>query len=485
MSFEIPIFQIDEYKLNIYILQVNSVYNHGNPLAPPDVLTDPIRFHNPKTQSFAPTTSVDSDIETHQAYIPRESTGFVPQWLTSSVGNSKESRNCSGSDKNSSGSSTNKDKLRSFLQNSQNSGSGSSGTEFFYLPRQTEDAVPVELRNGNPPLVIENGLYRIRPLNSGAQSQGVNIGAGSELIRVSEPTINHGSQINKTWEIPERDTNDVQPSKAQHIHDISPMNYESDPVLELAANNSVSTITNNLELLTPRSLTTNVDTINSVPESQGQKATSGSAEDMATDAINYRSENNSKNVCSENTTSKTVSFQTQSSKFSDCLGTSGQTPRVHQSDSTNEGEVLYQLVHSDHGAQLVPISLLKHPSVLSVQQTLPSQGQGQHVQSQGQYEGSSNLITSPRSQRSNQGQYEGSSNQFTSPRSQRSNHDLSPPVKDQGAKTVKECTDDSGHFSVDTNPWSRVKLDAGLKRLHYLVKEIKECGKISSKFNID
>jgi len=32
------------------------------------------------------------------------------------------------------------------------------------------------------------------------------------------------------------------------------------------------------------------------------------------------------------------------------------------------------------------------------------------------------------------------------------------------------------------NPWSKVKMDAGLKKLKYLLGELKECGKIGSKY---
>lgn len=369
----------------------------------------------------------DSDIGAFQAYIPRDSTGFLPVngQTPELVGVSKPQEN------NQSGSSGNKSK--SSQHSSSNNTGNSSGTEYIYLPRPVGN-MDVDDRNVPPGFQFQNGLYQIKslgPITTGASGEERQI-HGAQLIPVS-PTFpastgrtNSGSDatsnINPIWEIPERDNNG--PAKSPRI---------VQDYIEIAAD-ALSTIdgsvsvSHTMETLTPRSNIT--DTNTGVPE-VGRTKVQSSKSKATSDMKNRKNVKiDSKKISSNESsgTNKTVSFNTQSSQFS--------VSNSAQSQTTQSAGSLYHLIQTDKGRELVPVSLVHHPSFVHIPSAIVGQG----------HQNSSSAMTS-------EGQ--------------------SQPIADQGSEIMP--------VAGQPNPWSRVRLDAGMKRVHYILSEMRECGKINSK----
>ncbi|XP_069108305.1 uncharacterized protein [Argopecten irradians] len=396
----------------------------------------------------------DSDIGAFQAYIARESTGFttVPvsavRQVTEQVGAPQA--------KNQSGSSGEKS---SVLQSSQNTGN-SSGTEYIYLPQPvgTADSQDRHIPAG---FQYQNGLYQIRPhgpLTAGAPGEERQI-HDAQLIPVYSTQIPDHS--NFVWEIPERDNAPMKSPRHGHVM------RESVPDTISTIDGSVS---GTFEPLTPRStVTESTNTFNSASESKSVKKKPKVTSSKPKQTIKGKKQNPTLNDCTE---SKTVSFQTQTSKVSGENTTGSQnvqttvsfqtqTSQISSENTTGSHSVhstgtLYHLIHTDKGKELVPVSLVHYPSFVNIPGGVHQDGKGQGHISQGQ--GETN-IGRPVTVATNDSELAGLKHQSL---------DLAVTNQEQ---TIP-------------NPWSGVRLDAGMKRVRYLLGEMKECGKINKDVEI-
>ncbi|XP_021373019.1 uncharacterized protein LOC110463018 isoform X2 [Mizuhopecten yessoensis] len=391
----------------------------------------------------------DSDIGAFQAYIPRESTGFstVP---VNAAGNMPE-HVCATQGNNQSGSSGDKSRT-SLLQTTGNS----SGTEYIYLPRPVANS-DIDDRNIPPGFQFQNGLYQIRPhgpMTAGAPGEERQI-HNAQLIPVTSTSTNppnqahlhsnHRSHNNYIWEIPERDDSGPlkSPRRGHVIKDTVPDTIST-------IDGSVSG-TNTFQNLTPRSTVS--ESSNTFPPANESKGQSFNEKSKVTADLKTRQNvkgakgNSLLNDCSENTTG---SFQTQSSKFS--------AENAGGCNGTSSAGTLYHLIHTDKGKELVPVSLVHYPSLAHIPGPEHHDGKGQchNTSSQGHVPPN---IDIPVSVLTSEAELAGLTHQ-------------SSAVKRQDS------------VAGQPNPWSGVRLDAGMKRVRYLLGEMKECGKINKDIEI-
>ncbi|XP_033728187.1 LOW QUALITY PROTEIN: uncharacterized protein LOC117317486 [Pecten maximus] len=390
----------------------------------------------------------ESDIGAFQAYIARESTGFSTSPVN--VAGHAPEHVVAAQGKNQSGSSVIKVQFSTVPQNTGNS----SGTEYIYLP-QPVGTVDSQERQIPPGFQYQNGLYQIRPhgpMTAGAPGEERQI-HNAHLIPVysTHPPesigLDQGPHKNFVWEIPERDNGPMKSPRQGHV-------------IRDAVPDTISTIdgsvsgANTFEALTPRStVSESTNPLPSVSEPKSLKKKSKVASSKPRQNIKGKKQNSSSNDGTEN---KTGSFQTQTSQIS--------AESTAASQGVSSTGTLYHLIHTDKGKELVPVSLVHYPSFVNIPGGVhhDSKGQGHSTGGQGQGEGNFERPVAV---------------------SVMTNEADLASLKHQSLSSAVNNEEQSGSYA-NPNPWSGVRLDAGMKRVRYLLGEMKECGKINKDVEI-
>ena len=421
----------------------------------------------------------DSDIQTYQSYIPRESTGFVTD--------AKTQNNESGSKDDSKGHSSSSSGAKEISQliskqaGAQSTSINSSGTDYVVLPWPQGGAGGTILPPGTPVFQLQNGLFQIRPSNSQSQTnvkQGQN---GQDKRKTPTPVQNDlgGSYLGvDAFQIPERDHG---PDVHLVENKISSLGIAQDTLSTITGTNSLH------QTITPVSQRTS--SVNITPRTQSSVNTENSRnvdckienlenrfkdaeenikekeENLNIDQNRKTAEINSghirqkHNVSAHNSQGQNLSDLSDKNTESNVLNTqcshtftshgqnvSGQSGGQGQIFLIQTSQGTFATSNNSSSVQLVPVSLLpssnfnssvtmttNQPDTMRTGGQDASQGQNTHMETMKQTE----------------------------------------PVESSAVGKT--------HVNIP-NPWSKVKMDAGLKKLKYLLGELKECGKIGSKY---
>ncbi|XP_052079895.1 uncharacterized protein LOC127718042 isoform X2 [Mytilus californianus] len=407
----------------------------------------------------------DSDIQTYQAYIPRESTGF-------SV-NAKNLKDSNDSKGNSSGSSGAKE-ISHLISRQQSI--NSSGTDYVVLPWPKGGTSGNALPPGTPVFQLQNGLFQIRPAN--VQGQGQTASANEQLGQVKRKTPSPvqndlgGSYLaTDAFQIPERDNG---PSVPQGVRKISSVGLTQETLSSITGTNSPH------HTITPLSQRTTSVTMTPRTESSiNTESVHNTTSNKNSDGNKSKENPGEKKDNPHSSGGQKQNFDVNNKQDSNMVGNFFQGQSTCTS-SVNERNISNhkQNVSNQGNRNLVGQNISGQSS----------QGQGQMFllqTSQGGLMGNNSsfqLIPVSVLPNSNLHNVNNASGATTTcqPESLRGQSDRQQQAKEVNSNKQHEAVEIQGettHANI-ANPWSKVKMDAGLKKLRYLLGELKECGKI-------
>lgn len=418
----------------------------------------------------------DSDIQTYQSYIPRESTGFVTD--------AKTQNNESGSKDDSKGHSSSSSGAKEISQliskqaGAQSTSINSSGTDYVVLPWPQGGAGGTILPPGTPVFQLQNGLFQIRPANSQSQTNVKQGQIGQDKTPTPAQNDLEGSYLGvDAFQIPERDHG---PDIHLVENKMSSLGIAQDTLSTITGTNSLH------HTITPVSQRTS--SVNITPRTQSSVNTENSRN------VDCKIENLEKRfkVAEENIKEKEVNLNIDQNRKTAEIG-SGHIRQKHDvSVHNSQGQNLSDL--SDKNTESNVLNTQCSHTFTSHGQNVSGQsGQGQIFliqTSQGTFATSNNsssvqLVPVSLLPSSN---FNSSVAMTTNqPETMRTGGQDAPQSQNTHMEAMKqtEPVDSSSvgktHVNIP-NPWSKVKMDAGLKKLKYLLGELKECGKIGSKY---
>ncbi|XP_063411043.1 uncharacterized protein LOC134693990 isoform X2 [Mytilus trossulus] len=392
----------------------------------------------------------DSDIQTYQAYIPRESTGF-------SV-NAKNPKDSNESKGNSSGSSGAKE-ISHLISRQQSI--NSSGTDYVVLPWPQGGTGGNTVPPGTPVFQLQNGLFQIRPAN--VQGQGQTASTGEQLgqgkRKTPSPVQNDlgGSYLaTDAFQIPERDNG---PSVPQGVRQTSSVELAQETLSSITGTNSPH------HTITPLSQRTTSVTITPRTESSvNTESVHNTSSNKNSDGNQSKEKTGEKKDVPNSSVGIKQNFDVNNKQDSNMVGNffQGQSTSL-SSDNVRNISDHKQNVSNQGNRNLVDQNISGHSS----------QGQGQMFllqTSQGGVMGNNSsfqLIPVSVLPNSNLHSVNNASVATTT---------CQPEVNANKQEAV-EIPGETTHANI-ANPWSKVKMDAGLKKLRYLLGELRECGKI-------
>ncbi|CAC5415776.1 CCDC14 [Mytilus coruscus] len=405
----------------------------------------------------------DSDIQTYQAYIPRESTGF-------SV-NAKNPKDSNDSKGNSSGSSGAKE-ISHLISRQQSI--NSSGTDYVVLPWPKGGTSGNVLHPGTPVFQLQNGLFQIRPANVQNQGQTANEQLGQDNRKTPSPVQNDlgGSYLaTDAFQIPERDNG---PSVPQGVRKISSVGLTQETLSSITGTNSPH------QTITPLSQRTTSATMTPRTESSvNTESVHNTSSNKNSDGNKSKENPGEKKDNPHSSGDQKQNFDVKNKQDLNMVGNFFQGPSTCTS-SVNERNISdhKQNVSNQGNRNLVGQNISGQSS----------QGQGQMFllqTSQGGLMGNNSsfqLIPVSVLPNSNLHNVNNASGATTTcqPESLRGQSDRQQQAKEVNSNKQQEAVEIPGettHANI-ANPWSKVKMDAGLKKLRYLLGELKECGKI-------
>ncbi|OPL32858.1 hypothetical protein AM593_09359, partial [Mytilus galloprovincialis] len=393
----------------------------------------------------------DSDIQTYQAYIPRESTGF-------SV-NAKNPKDNNDSKGNSSGSSGAKE-ISHLISRQQSI--NSSGTDYVVLPWPQGGTGGNAVPPGTPVFQLQNGLFQIRPANVKGQGQTASahdqLGQGQR--KTPSPVQNDlgGSYLaTDAFQIPERDNG---PSVPQGVRKVSSVGLTQETLSSITGTNSPH------HTITPLSQRTTSATITPRTESSvNTESVHNTSSNKNSDGNQSKENPGEKKDVPNSSGGLKQNLDVNNKQDSNMVGNffQGQSTSLN-SDNVRNISDLRQNVSNQGNRNLVGQNISGHSS----------QGQGQMFllqTSQGGVMGNNSsfqLIPVSVLPNSNLHSVNNASVATTT---------CQPEVKTNKQQEAVEIPGETTHANI-ANPWSKVKMDAGLKKLRYLLGELKECGKI-------
>lgn len=418
---------------------VDVLSNHGNTnvLSTQEVINTSSSGFMPTANTYSETdirgwTKRDSDIQTYQAYIPRESTGFAVKAKNSSNDSKNQSSSSSGA----------KEVSHLITRENIHQSINSSGTDYVVLPWPQGGAGSNVIPHGTPVFQLQNGLFQIRPSNAPGQNPIFTEGQQKEnSIRKTPspvPSDLGGSYLAAdAFQIPERDKG---PIVSKNIVRVPAVGMPAETISSISGTNSPhQTITPRSQrtdsTVTPRTEST-LQTDNVQNVSFAKSAESNKTEDR----VNYPIEK----VQVEQQKHETGSIAVQNQNGETLKQSNTQVIQNIGSNISNQsqGQIFLLQTSQNKGSnsssyQLIPVSVLPgtNPAVP--------------------------MATNPTSVSSV----------------------VSHGTKVQDEKEAfkqEEILGEATEVKIP-NPWSKVKMDAGLKKLRYLLGELKECGKIGSK----
>ncbi|CAG2226605.1 CCDC14 [Mytilus edulis] len=394
----------------------------------------------------------DSDIQTYQAYIPRESTGF-------SV-NAKNPKDSNESKGNSSGSSGAKE-ISHLISRQQSI--NSSGTDYVVLPWPQGGTAGNAVPPGTPVFQLQNGLFQIRPANVQNQGQTTSaheqLGIGQVKRKTPSPVQNDlgGSYLaTDAFQIPERDNG---PSVPQGVRKVSSVGLTQETLSSITGTNSPH------HTITPLSQRTTSVTITPRTESSvNAESVHNTSSNKNSDGNQSKENPDEKKDVPNSSGGLKQNLDVNSKQDSNMVGNffQGQSTSS-RSDNVRNLSDHRQNVSNQGNRNLVGQNISGHSS----------QGQGQMFllqSSQGGVMGkNSSFQLIPVSVLPN-------SNLHSVNNASVATTTCQPEVNANKQEAV-EIPGETTHANI-ANPWSKVKMDAGLKKLRYLLGELKECGKI-------
>ncbi|XP_063418478.1 uncharacterized protein LOC134701280 [Mytilus trossulus] len=386
----------------------------------------------------------DSDIQTYQAYIPRESTGF-------SV-NAKNPKDNNESKGNSSGSSGAKE-ISHLISRQQSI--NSSGTDYVVLPWPQGGTGGNVVPPGTPVFQLQNGLFQIRPANVQGQGQTQYTNEQSRQVKRKTPSpvqndLGGSYLATDAFQIPERDNG---PSVPPGVRKTSSVGLTQETLSSITGTNSPhQTITplsqrTTSATMTPRTEssvnTESVHNISSNKNSDGNqsKENSGEKKDVPNSSVGIKQDSNmvgnffqgqSTSLNSDNVRNISDLRQNVSNQLGN-RNLVGQNISGHSSQGQGQMFLLQTsqggVMGNNSSFQLIPVSVLPNSNLHSVNNASVSTTTCQ------------------------------------------------PEVNANKQQEAVDIPGETTHANI-ANPWSKVKMDAGLKKLRYLLGELKECGKI-------
>lgn len=422
----------------------------------------------------------DSDIQTYQSYIPRESTGFVTDAKTQKEGS--DPKNDSKGHSSSSSGAKEISQLISKQVGAQSTSINSSGTDYVVLPWPQGGAGGTILPPGTPVFQLQNGLFQIRPANISQSQTNVKQGLnGQDKHKIPTPVQNDlgGSYLGvDAFQIPERDHG----PDVQHLveNKISSLGIAQDTLSTITGTNSLH------HTITPVSQRTS--SVNITPRTQSSVNTENSRN---VDCNIENLENRFKDA-EENMKEKEENINIDQNRKTAEISSGHIRQKHNVSDHNSQGQNLSDL--SDKNAESNVLNTQCSHTFTSHGQNVSGQsGQGQIFliqTSQGTFATSNNsssvqLVPVSLLQSSN---FNSSVAMTThQPETMRTGGQDTPQGQNTHIEAMKQTepveSSSVGKTHVNIpNPWSKVKMDAGLKKLKYLLGELKECGKIGSKY---
>ncbi|XP_076088952.1 uncharacterized protein LOC143059355 isoform X1 [Mytilus galloprovincialis] len=394
----------------------------------------------------------DSDIQTYQAYIPRESTGF-------SV-NAKNPKDNNDSKGNSSGSSGAKE-ISHLISRQQSI--NSSGTDYVVLPWPQGGTAGNAVPPGTPVFQLQNGLFQIRPANVQNQGQTTSaheqLGIGQVKRKTPSPVQNDlgGSYLaTDAFQIPERDNG---PSVPQGVRKVSSVGLTQETLSSITGTNSPH------HTITPLSQRTTSVTITPRTESSvNAESVHNTSSNKNSDGNQSKENPDEKKDVPNSSGGLKQNLDVNSKQDSNMVGNffQGQSTSS-RSDNVRNLSDHRQNISNQGNRNLVGQNISGHSS----------QGQGQMFllqTSQGGVMGNnSSFQLIPVSVLPNSNLYSVNNASVATTTCQ--------PQVDANKQEAVEIPGETTHANI-ANPWSKVKMDAGLKKLRYLLGELKECGKI-------
>ncbi|XP_071149655.1 putative leucine-rich repeat-containing protein DDB_G0290503 isoform X2 [Mytilus edulis] len=395
----------------------------------------------------------DSDIQTYQAYIPRESTGF-------SV-NAKNPKDNNDSKGNSSGSSGAKE-ISHLISRQQSI--NSSGTDYVVLPWPQGGTAGNAVPPGTPVFQLQNGLFQIRPANVQNQGQTTSaheqLGIGQVKRKTPSPVQNDlgGSYLaTDAFQIPERDNG---PSVPQGVRKVSSVGLTQETLSSITGTNSPH------HTITPLSQRTTSVTITPRTESSvNAESVHNTSSNKNSDGNQSKENPDEKKDVPNSSVGIKQNFDVNNKQDSNMVGNFFQGQSTSSSsDKVRNISDHKQNISNQGNRNLVGQNISGHSS----------QGQGQMFllqTSQGGVMGNNSsfqLIPVSVLPNSNLHSVNNASVATTT---------CQPEVNANKQQEAVEIPGETTHANI-ANPWSKVKMDAGLKKLRYLLGELKECGKI-------